>query len=252
MHMILLLAAQAAGQPVTSYYPVPQQQQAPAASKAQAQAQAQAQGYAEAQRALSGDQSAAAAQPEQVKVMSVSRGQPQAETPSRPLAAPSALPESSPTVAVQPQSDKVLWRNIESGMTVAQLRALYPAGSNVTYKDDRTIISDVSVIEGCQAKVNVMHPSGVVAEIVMRGEGAIAGRCSLKIITALSGKYGEPLDKDKIQGSIFARQGKNYIWTHDGVTLQFKRYTNGPLGGGGLFAASWELRYSSAASNIDL
>lgn len=151
-----------------------------------------------------------------------------------------------------PASGKTLWRNIESGMTVAQLRALYPAGSNVAYKDDRTVLSGVAVIEGCQAKVNVMHPSGVVTEIVMRGEGSIAGRCSLRIITALSGKYGEPLDKDKIQGSIFARQGKNYIWTHDGVTLQFKRYTNGALGGGGLFAASWELRYSSAASSIDL
>ena len=51
---------------------------------------------------------------------------------------------------------------------------------------------------------------------------------------------------------MFGREGKNYIWTRDGVTLQFKRYTSGALGGGGLFAASWELRYSTAASNIDL
>jgi hypothetical protein len=149
-------------------------------------------------------------------------------------------------------SNLVLWRNIESAMPVAKLRALYPAGSNVTYKGDRTVLSDVPIIEGCQAKVNIMHPEGVVKEIVMRGEGAIAGRCSLKIITALSGKYGEPLDKDKVHGSLFGREGKNYIWMHDGVTLQFKRYTNGPFGGGGLLAASWELRYSTNATNIDL
>jgi hypothetical protein len=158
----------------------------------------------------------------------------------------------TPIVASPQPHSLILWRNIESGMSVAALRALYPAGSNVTYKNDRTVLSDVPIIEGCNAKVNIMHPQGTVQEIVMRGEGSVAGRCSLKIITALSGKYGEPLDKDKVRGSLFARQGKNYIWTHDGVTLQLKRYTNGALGGGGLFAASWELRYSSNAAAIDL
>jgi len=137
-------------------------------------------------------------------------------------------------------------------MTVAKLRALYPQGPNVTYKADRTVLSDVPVIEGCQAKVNVMHPTGTVKEIVMRGEGSLGGRCSLKLITALSGKYGESLEKDKVRGSLFAREGKNYVWMRDGITLQFKRYTNGPFGGGGLGAASWELRYSANATNIDL
>jgi hypothetical protein len=50
----------------------------------------------------------------------------------------------------------------------------------------------------------------------------------------------------------FARQGKNYIRADDGVTLQFKRYASGVLGGGGLLAASWGLRYSAAVTKIDL
>jgi hypothetical protein len=137
-------------------------------------------------------------------------------------------------------------------MTVAQLHALYPQGPNVDYKADRTVLTDVPIIEGCTAKVNVMHPTGVVKEIVMRGEGSIAGRCSIKIITALSGKYGEPMDKDKVHGSLFGREGKNYIWAHDGVTMQFKRYTSGPFGGGGLLAASWEMRYSTVDTQIDM
>jgi len=137
-------------------------------------------------------------------------------------------------------------------MPVAKLRALYPAGAHVAYKDDRTVLTDVPIIEGCEAKVNIMHETGSVKEIVMRGEGSLAGRCSLKIITALSGKYGEPLEKDKVHGSILAREGKNYVWVRDGITLQLKRYTSGALGGGGLFAASWELRYSPSATAIDL
>lgn len=137
-------------------------------------------------------------------------------------------------------------------MSVAELRTLYPAGPSITYKPDRTVLSNVVIVEGCQAKVNVMHPGDFVKEIVMRGEGSLAGRCSLKVITALSGKYGQPDEKDKVFGSILAREGKNYVWTRDGITLQFKRYTSGALGGGGLFAASWELRYSANALAIDL
>ena len=184
-----------------------------------------------------------------------------AQIASAPAAVPVTPPPSAPLQTSPPavvatpaivDTSAVLWRNITSGMTAHALRAAYPAGPNVTYKADRTVLSDVPIMEGCEAKVNVMHPAGVVKEIVMRGEGAIAGRCSLKLITALSGKYGEPLEKDKVRGSLFAREGKNYVWTRDGVTLQFKRYTNGPLGGGGLLAASWEMRYSASATNIDL
>lgn len=137
-------------------------------------------------------------------------------------------------------------------MPVATLRAMYPQAGGVSYRDDRTVLTDVPILEGCQAKVNILHPQGVVKEIVMRGEGAIAGRCSLKLITALSGKYGEAAEKDKVGGSLFAREGKNYVWLKDGIALQFKRYTSGVLGGGGLLAASWELRYSANATNIDL
>ena len=180
---------------------------------------------------------------------------PATETPAEPVeqpvtAAPPAV--TGPRSAAPFPTGLILWRNVESGMPVARLRALYPEGKNVAYKADRTVLADVLIIEGCQAKVNVMHPKGVVEEIVMRGEGSIAGRCSLKIITALSGKYGEPLEKDKVGGSLFAREGKNYVWSRDGITLQLKRYTSGALGGGGLFAASWELRYAPNAVAIDL
>jgi hypothetical protein len=96
--------------------------------------------------------------------------------PSTPPPAPIATARVAVPAPVAPGIRKgiVLWRNVEDGMSAAQLRAMYPQGPNVTYKDDRTILSDVPIIEGCQAKVNIMHPKGVVKEIVMRGEGAIA------------------------------------------------------------------------------
>lgn len=181
---------------------------------------------------------------------------PQATAPTAAqVAAPPSAPSNIQASAVATLHKALnLWRNIDDHMTIAQVHALYPQGANVDWHPDRTVLTHVPIIEGCEAKVNVMHPEGYVKEIVMRGEGSIAGRCSLKIITALSGKYGEPMDKDKVHGSLFGREGKNYIWARDGVTLQFKRYTSngGILGGGGLFAASWELRYATNGSNIDL
>jgi hypothetical protein len=183
---------------------------------------------------------------------------PVASAPEQATEAQPSASTANPPVVVLPAASApvptalVLWRNVESGMSVAQLRALYPEREHVAYKDNRTVLTDIQIIEGCQAKVNIMHPGGFVKEIVMRGEGSLGGRCSLKLVTALSGKYGEPLDKDSVRASILGREGKNYIWTRDGVTLQFKRYTNGAFGGGGLGAASWELRYATNASSIDL
>lgn len=179
---------------------------------------------------------------------------PAVQAPVPVLQTPAPEPVAVQVTTVKPITTEgvLLWRNISSDMPAAELRVLYPQGNGVVYKDDRTILSDVVILEGCQAKINVLHPVGTVKEIVMRGEGSVAGRCSLKIITALSGKYGEPLEKDKVRGSLFAREGKNYVWSKEGVALQFKRYTNGALGGGGLMAASWELRYSANVTNIDL
>jgi len=175
------------------------------------------------------------------------------QTPESPPPATQApTPAATTPAASTVPKGIVLWRNIEDAMPVSQLHAMFPPGPNVAYKADRTVLTDIPIIEGCQAKVNVLHPTGVVKEIVMRGEGSLAGRCSLKIISALSGKYGEPLEKDKVRASLLAREGKNYVWVKDGVALQFKRYTNGVLGGGGLLAASWELRYSVNPTNIDL
>lgn len=90
-----------------------------------------------------------------------------ASTPATPAIPPqTAAPVSTVTtpapapapVTVNPSpmpAGRVLWRNIEDGMSVAELRALYPQGAHVTYKADRTVLSDVPVIEGCQAKVNI-------------------------------------------------------------------------------------------------
>lgn len=145
-----------------------------------------------------------------------------------------------------------LWNNVESDMTVAQVRALYPEGGSVQYRNDSTVIGDYRVTEGCQANVHIDHPRGVVTRVRVRGEGSMGGRCSDRVLTALSARYGEALSRDRRGGSFLAREGTVYVWNREGVTLRFKRYTNGVFGGGGLAAASWELEYSLVADDVAL
>jgi len=157
------------------------------------------------------------------------------------------------TAATPALAGAALWSNIESAMTVAQVHALYPSGGHVRYHDDETVISDYVVTGNCQADVHIDHPAGVVTRVRVRGAGSLGGRCSETVLTGLSSRYGQPLSRERNGGSILAREGSVYVWNRpDGVTLRFKRYTNGALGGGGLGHASWELTYSTVTEEINL
>jgi hypothetical protein len=153
---------------------------------------------------------------------------------------------------VPPDAHPVLWQNVSAGMTRDQVRSLYPRGGNITHRDDLTIIEDYRVSEGCQATVRVFHERGSVDKVVVRGEGSIGGSCSDTVFTALSARYGEALSRDRRGGTLFGRESNVYVWNREGVTLRFRRFTNGMLGGAGLGAPSWELTYSLIATDVAL
>ena len=141
-----------------------------------------------------------------------------------------------------------------SGMTVAEVHALYPAqGEKVKYHGtSQTEIEDVVILEGCEAEVEIQHESGTVDAVKVKGKGSLGGRCSDQVLGALSGRYGEPLVQRGRSGNILERQGEIVIWNRNGATLRFKQFTNGVFGGAGLGQSSWELTYTAAASDINL
>jgi hypothetical protein len=146
-----------------------------------------------------------------------------------------------------------LWHDVENGMTADQVHMLYPRGDHVEYKNDETVIHDYAVTERCHGDVHIDHPHGTVTQVRIRGGSSMAGRCSEIVLDGLASRYGQPLSREHSHGSILAREGNIYIWHRDdGVTLRFKRFTNGAFGGGGLLAASWELTYSTVTENINL
>lgn len=164
----------------------------------------------------------------------------------------------APTAAIEATEPKdsrpVLWDKVRAEMTIAEVRALYPKqrGKIKHHKMKQTEIEDVEIIAGCEAEVEIQHKSGKVDAVKVKGKGSIAGRCSDKVLSALSAKYGQPNVQRERGGSILAREGEISVWNRGNVIMRFKQFTNGAFGGGGLGAASWELTYTGFADGSDI
>lgn len=165
-----------------------------------------------------------------------------------------ALGLASISSVANAQDRLVLWDKVEAGMTVDEVRALYPEvrGKVKWHKAAQTEVEDVAILDGCKAEVEIQHKTGFVDAVKVKGKGSIAGRCSEKVLGALSAKYGQPMVQRDVAGSILAREGDVVVWNKQGVTMRFKKFTDGEFGGGGLLASSWELTYTASASEIAL
>ncbi len=148
----------------------------------------------------------------------------------------------------------VLWDKVRADMTIDEVRAFYPKdGKKIKWhKMKQTEVEDVVIIEGCEAEVEIQHESGRVDAVKVKGKGSLGGRCSDKVLSALSAKYGQPSITTNKRGSLFRRQGSTAVWgTQNGVTKRFKWFDSG-MGGGGLGQASWELTYTGSSGEIAL
>lgn len=157
---------------------------------------------------------------------------------------------TSPTFA----AGTVIWNNVDSEMTRAQVEALYPAQPGTSYREHSINIDDVAVTPKCKAESEIFFDdSGKVSEVHLKGNGSLGGRCGDEVLTALASKYGQPMVSSDRNGGILARKGNVYVWTRpDGLTMRYKQYKDGMFGGGGLGAKSWELKYTHAAEAIGL
>lgn len=79
-----------------------------------------------------------------------------------------------------------LWQNVEAGMTVKEVMALYPKADR---KSKYVEIKKFEPIKGCKSEVRVMLDDKIVDSVVVTGEDK---KCAEKLHTALLGKYGHP------------------------------------------------------------
>lgn len=156
-----------------------------------------------------------------------------------------ALAVAVPAVA------QTLWRNIELGMTMEQVRELYPTDQHVKHLAEEVLFEEVDITPECEADVHIHHPGGVVDRVVVRGGGSLSGRCANRVLDALAARYGQSAAREERRG-LFRRPSQDHVWNRDGVLLRFRRFGGNELGGGGLFRASWEVSYTAVDESIDL
>jgi hypothetical protein len=147
--------------------------------------------------------------------------------------------------AVPAQADP-MWRDIEAGMTVEQVRALYPLeqgeGRKVEHKKRNTELHGFMTIGNCKPRVEILHPDGKVAGILiwMRDEGILKPTCTAEARLALFEKFGAP-DMDNTRRSIlpaYAEQAQESLtWIEPKMTVEWR-------GDGGLSA--WSIVYRAA------
>lgn len=141
---------------------------------------------------------------------------------------------------------ELLWQNIEAGMTVDQVRVLYPnarfASHSGLWGDGRLDIRNYRPIPDCSATARIHFDNDAVAAVELRGAGAYGGRCSSEIEDSLKAKYGEPSASDSKWGgcTIYSCMTQTWtsLWERNGVVMRFRR-----LHGQGLVGASWVMEY---------
>ncbi len=136
---------------------------------------------------------------------------------------------ASPAVAGTP-----LWQNVEEGMTVQQVLALYPAARQ---RRDRLDIRDYRPLPNCPSTVRVMFEAGLVLAIQVRGAPAILGFCATEIESALRARYGEPVDRDYAPRSLLTNEIASYIWVNGAVVMRFQMVND----------QTWIMEYVSVA-----
>lgn len=161
---------------------------------------------------------------------------------------------SSPASATGTDARPILWDKVRAGMTTSEIRALYPEdGKKVKWHSEtQTEVDDITVLDGCEAEVEIQHPRGVVQIVKVKGRGSIVGRCSDKVFSALAAKYGQPDGQTKQKGSALKRGKSTAIWSRDGITMRYVWMDDNGLGGGGLLQSSWQMEYEASASQIAL
>src|SRR6185369_1081366 len=132
---------------------------------------------------------------------------------------------ASPALAGTP-----LWQNVEEGMTVQQVQALYPNGQlhrGGVFHGGHLDIPDYRPIPDCPSTVHVYFEDGGAEAVVVNGRGSILGLCADQVRQALLARYGQPVEDNS--GSA-----ANYIWIHDGVVMRYREPDRS-----GMSSSSW-------------
>lgn len=150
-------------------------------------------------------------------------------------------------VSVPAAGGTTIWQDIEAGMTVDQVRELYPAGKDeagrkVEHHRKVTELHGFLQIGRCKPRVEVLHPEGVVTGVYiwMRPEGALRPMCAEEARSAALTKFGEPTAtqfEDNLPGDILRGDKETLTWATPDMTVTFYHENRND---------AWHIEYSTA------
>lgn len=150
----------------------------------------------------------------------------------------------SPAFAGEP-----LWRDVEAGMTIQQVQALYPLnpgeGRKVEHHKSNTELHGFMTLGKCKPRVEILHPQGEVVgvRIWLRKQSVFEPTCFDEARLAVFAKFGPP-DMDNTRRSIlpnFADMARESLtWVEPNMTVEW-------LGGDSF--QEWSIEYRAAPAN---
>ena len=146
----------------------------------------------------------------------------------------------------------MLWNNIEAGMTVDQVHALYPLnGKAVEWHDKVTELHDALRVGNCRTRVGIWHRHGVVEEVYISPDmnKVFKVACTEEAFQAMLTKYGPAEDQagdfrpHTLRWTPRSESKITNTWVRDGVVITMTRIR------GGFVGESWNINYKPATDS---
>jgi hypothetical protein len=165
------------------------------------------------------------------------------------LKAATAMMVASLMLGAVPAHAVPLWRDIEPGMTLEQVRALYPVeqseGRKVEHNKHNTELHGFMTMGKCKPRVEIWHPEGKVVgiKIWMRKQSILKPTCLQEARLAVFEKFGSP-DMDNTRRSILPAYAdlaqESLTWIEPRMTVEW-------LSGSDL--QEWSIEYRTAPTS---
>lgn len=123
---------------------------------------------------------------------------------------------------------QTLWRDVEAGMSVERLDALYPAARTMERGTVRRL-DDVERVGDCTAHVVITVANGAVSRVTifsqwydaLAGSALVFDECGDDAQAALTRRYGRPFESRTVGTGEQFRADR---WMRGGVEIEFTRY----------------------------
>lgn len=136
-----------------------------------------------------------------------------------------------------PLSAATLWGQVEAGMTLEQLRAVYPELRATLPRNTYVLADRVEQFQNCPASAVAVFVQGVVDRVVLTGQPEALRKCYGGIEKTLTQHFGKP-----------HRLGVLREWMHDGISWLLNPFADPTVAiAEGPISHQWSLSFSIAS-----